>query len=113
MIISVATSDQIIWNKDSVIVDSVDAMIHNQPIVLKLSPEGPCAESLELYKILDMLCVRFNFDRSQITIQTCNMLEHHTDYRIEYIPQMKYLFQAHMEGLDIQNRYLLLLLAMH
>lgn len=104
MIISVATSDQIMWNKDAVIVDLVDAMIHNQPIVIKLLPEGPCAESLELYKILDMLCMRFNFDQSQITVQTCNMLEHHANYRIEYIPQMKYLRSAHQYSLPNCNK---------
>lgn len=88
MLIHVLTNDGKIRQRDQVIIDIVSAMqIINRLSGVKLAittmSEGPCCEHIGLYKLLDNLCDRFNFDRTRIIIDTPNLLESHPEYVIQ------------------------------
>ena len=82
MTVIVENADSTIWHKDTVVADIIDAINQNQPFVVNLNSEGPCATSLGLYSLLDNLCQRYNFDKSNITVETWNLLEAHSEYNI-------------------------------
>lgn len=90
--ICVPNSDQQIWNKDNVILDIIAQVITRPPrIDITLNDEGPCAQSLGLYTLLDNICQRHNYPGENIYIHTCNLVETHTKYNIVCKPQTKYL----------------------
>lgn len=90
--ICIPNSDQQIWNKDNVILDIVEQVITRPSrIDITLNDEGPCAQSLGLYTLLDNICHRHNYPRSNIFIHTCNLIETHDEYNIVCKPQIKYL----------------------
>ena len=90
--ISFATSDSTIWNRDQFIIDLITKMINGSPtILLSANGEGPCAKSLGLYDLLDNMCDRFNYPKDKIFIHTCNLVERHHIYNIVINPQMMYL----------------------
>ena len=93
--ISFATSDSTIWNRDQFIIDVVTEMVNGSPtILLDTNGEGPCATSLGLYTLLDNLCLRFGYNKQSITLQTCNLAEHHSEYNVSLVPQVMYLNSA-------------------
>jgi hypothetical protein len=63
-------------------------------IKLSTNNEGPCAESLGLYDLLDSACKKFNYPKSKISLQTCNLVEQHQEYQIDIRPQFIYLNSA-------------------
>lgn len=73
-IIKVITGDSFIWNKSELI----DFLVKHQnlDIVIDLNQEGPSAESVGLYKLLD------TFTFASVTILTSNVLEFHNKYKI-------------------------------
>jgi hypothetical protein len=81
--IIVPNGDSVIWDKDRVISELVTAMIDRSSFEISLNSEGPCAESLGLYAILDSLCSKHQFSSDKITIHTCNLIEKHDRYRIK------------------------------
>lgn len=54
---------------------------------IDLQQEGPCADHVGLYALLDTVCSKFGFDRSRITIYTANSEETHPEYRIVEQPR--------------------------
>ena len=93
--ISFATSDSTIWNRDQFIIDVVTEMVSGAPTIsLGTRGEGPCAESLGLYTLLDQLCLKFGYDKHSITLHTCNLAERHSEYNITIVPQVMYLNSA-------------------
>lgn len=81
--IQVFTTDNNICNKDTVVLDIVQAVLKNPAkITITLVSEGPCLAALGLYSLLDEICSRFNYSKQQIQIITANMLEAHDQYRI-------------------------------
>jgi hypothetical protein len=93
--ISFATSDSTIWYRDQFIINVVAEMIRGSPTIsLSTRGEGPCAESLGLYKLLDQLCLKFGYDKQCITLHTCNLAERHSQYNIKIVSQVMYLNSA-------------------
>lgn len=93
--IEFASSDQIIWNKDKLIIDLAHAMSQGvDRIDISTKREGPCARSLGLYDLLDVLCQRFQYPQKNIFITTCNLVEKHHIYNIIVTPQTGYLMFA-------------------
>jgi len=86
--ICVPNIDSKIWDPESMILDIVAKISQRQPVRLNLNGEGPCAESLGLYRILDDICERFAYARDKITILTCNQVEHHAEYDIKISPPL-------------------------
>lgn len=70
----------------------VDKMKNKQPIIIDLNKEGPCASTLGLFYVLDRLCKKFNYKKSNITIYTGNLLEASEDYNIKVYPARKFGF---------------------
>lgn len=77
-----------IWQSESRLVDMMTEIIHTGKLEIDLNHEGPCAESVGLYQLLDYLCVNAEIDKSDITITTWNLIEQHPQYRIVINPLM-------------------------
>jgi hypothetical protein len=100
-VVKIATNDCKIWHRDSVVLDLVDAIKTYSSFTINLIFEGPCAESLGLYKLLDNLCARYNYDHKNITIETCNLVEQHDQYKIIHLAPLKHI--AKLQELLMQN----------
>jgi len=90
MKIIIENSDSQIWHKNKVLADIIHAAtISSENILIDLNSEGPCAESLGLYDLLDSVCQQFLIDPQRFTVRTCNFLEHHGVYQIVKSAPMK------------------------
>ena len=83
--------DEKIWNRDIFVMDLMQAIHHDNDIIIDLNAEGSCAKSLGIYEILDQACTLTGYSRSRICIKTCNLLESHPYYYIEIQPPIKHL----------------------
>jgi len=84
MIISLATLDRQIITPNLLVSNLYLAYINkSSTIIIDFLPEGSCAQSLNLYNILDNFCENTGFDKKNIFIKTANMLEHHSEYSVE------------------------------
>ena len=104
--INLPNIDSTIWNVEKKIPEIVHAMLNHSHVIIALDREGPCAESLGLYELLDNLCAKFCINKQNIIIRTCNQLESHPFYTIQKLPPLyvsetqqffqnnKWLFQA-------------------
>ena len=82
-LIKVQNIDGVIWNFEEKVIDIIKAYHDYGEINISLCNEGPDAELLGLYNVLDLVSEKFNFDKKKITIQTGNLLEKHTEYNIK------------------------------
>lgn len=89
--INIATNDSRICNRDQVIIDIVSAIQKNISVDLSSIGEGSCATSLGLYDLLDNICDRFAYPKSEISLITANLLESHPEYTIIKKPNLMYL----------------------
>ena len=89
--IKIENKDSQIWHKTRVILELVSAIVNNANIVINLNNEGPCAESLGLYNLLDDICDKFSYPKSKISLVTGNLIESHSEYTIIKNPNMMYL----------------------
>lgn len=107
--IHVQTLDRKIWRKDLLVVYLYKCHYTNVDAVIDLSPEGSCAASLGLYKLLDEFCHDTGYKKNRITIKTGNMIEQHSEYVIskqasnwyEIVEIQKWLYG---KTLDIQYK---------
>jgi len=105
LVIDVVTSDSIIWNKDDVLLELSHAMATNMSsIAINLISEGPCLQSLGLYKLLELYAIKFNYDLKNIKVFTCNNLESHPTVDIQYKPPMHLMNNAWDQYIDIPIR---------
>lgn len=72
-----------IWNLEYKVNEIWQELISNREVIISLNDEGPCAQGLGLYALLDDLCDRAKIPRSNIKIITSNQLEHHDYYIVE------------------------------
>jgi len=86
MVISVSTSDSVIWNFEKVIADICVGMHQKTDIELDLLNEGPALSETNLYKHIEYCADMFNYALTDITIHTCNKLENHPLININYCP---------------------------
>lgn len=89
--ITIENNDNKIWHRDQILLDLLQAALQNDSINISLNGEGPCAESLGVYSILDDICRRTGLEKRKITISTCNLLEHHDLYRIKILKPTKHI----------------------
>jgi hypothetical protein len=95
MLINIPNNDSKIIGRDEIIIKLVTAMIACVPrLDISLNGEGPCAKSLGLYTLLDKLTAEFDYNKKNIFINTCNLIEHHNEYNIVIVPQTMYLESA-------------------
>lgn len=85
MVIKIITTDSTIWNKDDVLLELSYAMANNaSSIVLDLINEGPCLNSMGLYRLLELYSAKFNYNLENIVVSTSNKLEYHPIINIKY-----------------------------
>lgn len=99
----VLTSHNHIWQVDQVVASIIKEYQDTGKVVIDLNNEGPCADSVGLYRLLDNIVDRFGFDKNQILIQTNNREETHSEYNIvigsnpwpyaSYLTSVKHGFQ--------------------
>lgn len=77
-----------IWNIDAKTAEIAQHMVTNNGVVISLNSEGPCAQDLGLYDLLDRLCSGFAIAKKSVIIHTCNQLETHPDYEIRRRPPL-------------------------
>lgn len=83
--------------------DLFQRMSSDEPhLDISLNNEGPCADNLGVYPLLDEICSRTQFNKNNITIETCNLLEDHDCYRIKKTPPIKHI--AELQSLIRQRK---------
>lgn len=82
MIIQLATTENQIWEVESFVRDLCVAMDKKQNIEIDLLKEGPDAEHIGLYKIIESCAEKYNYNTKNITLRTCNLLEQHSSIQI-------------------------------
>lgn len=87
--IVIENSDSKIWHLEKFLLELTLAFKTRKSIVIGLNNEGPCADSLGLYNLLDSYCQAHDYDRHAITIATCNLVEHHTVYNLRIDEPLK------------------------
>lgn len=99
-LVTLPNIDGKIWHVEQKIIDIINAYDLNGCVTISLNSEGPCAQSLGLYELLDHLCSTRNYTKSNITILTNNVIEAHSDYKIKksgplYLDSVKQFVQTH------------------
>ena len=74
--------DSHIWNLEYKLIEILKPLLNNEEIMIDLNWEGPCAESLGLFSLLDKLCEEFAIDKNLIHIVTANAIETKRKYKI-------------------------------
>lgn len=92
--IVVPSNDRKINNLENVIIDIISELQTNNEIHISMNGEGPCAEALGLYQLLDSICLKFEFPKNKVFIHTCNLIENHNEYIICKYPQTIYLYST-------------------
>lgn len=69
--INIATSNGVIWNKEQIIFDLIDA-VSTGPVVVDLKSEGPCCQASGLDLMFDRVIQYTGADQSSIVVQTSN-----------------------------------------
>lgn len=77
-----------IWNIEYKIVDIIKELVTNGFVILSLNGEGPDAEVLGLYHILDLITEKYGILKNAVTIHTSNQLETHSHYSIVKHPPL-------------------------
>lgn len=90
----ISTSDGMIWNESVCSVNLTARLLKNKQAAISLNNEGPCADDVGLYKLLDIICESSLVEKSQIKIFTCNLLEQHPEYKIHRYPPMHFVHSA-------------------
>ena len=81
--ITVLTSHEHIWDSDKLTADIIYEYQTRGSVHIDLNNEGPCADTIGLYCLLDYVCSKFNIDPAVIKITTVNFEEQHSTYTIE------------------------------
>lgn len=88
--ITIQSSDSCIWHIESCIIQIQKELNDKGQVTIDLNREGPCANALGLYDILDQIVV----PGDQVKILTYNQLEHHSKYKIKIFPS-QYIETTH------------------
>lgn len=84
------SEDRQIWSADKLVMYLHDCLANDTDAIIDFRLEGPCCLANGLYLVLDNFCDHTGYLKNRITIKTANMVEHHTEYKIKYIPEYWY-----------------------
>ena len=85
--IHLESRDSQIWNIDKKIIEIIkEGISSNKKIIISTSDEGICLRSCYFYDLLDKICDTFNIDKNRIEIETSNVEEFHSEYKILILP---------------------------
>lgn len=103
--VKIETSDSIIWHVETVIPLIVQEWLSTGSVDIDLNNEGPSAESLGLYSLLDNIADQFGIDKSKITLHTRNIIENHSEYNIKVsVPYLYQKTQQYMKQWSLPNK---------
>lgn len=80
--INIVTSHNKIWSPETCATDIIKEYQTQGNAVLTMNSEGPCCDAVGLYRLLDDICAKFNFEKRRIAIITWNPVEQHDHYKI-------------------------------
>ena len=103
--ISLPNIDGLIWNLEYRILDILDEYQRTGQVDFTLNQEGPCAEAIGLYSLLDYMSAKFGIDKAQVKIHTCNQVEQHPEYTIVKYPPL-YIDETNQFYRDNQQHFL-------
>lgn len=101
--ITLPNIDGKIWDIEKKIVEIIDCIIHQQPLIIDLNLEGPDAAELGLYSLLDTICGQYNYPKQNVTILTGNQLECHPEYCIKKQAPFHFVVPAQQFALTHQS----------
>ncbi len=79
----VGVNDNKFWRKDLLTIHLYRCLIEGATTTLDVTPEGSSCHASGLYRYLDAFCDETGYQKSNITINTGNMIEAHPDYKIK------------------------------
>ena len=80
--ITIENSDGILWNIEYHAVDMIKEYQSTGKIDINLNKEGPCCETIGLYRLLDHICEQWSINKRDVSITTWNQWERHDQYLI-------------------------------
>jgi len=80
--------DGLIWNLEYHTASMLAEYNQTQRIELNLNQEGPCANAIGLYRLLDHITGLFDIPKNKVSICTSNQIEHHDQYKIVKYPPL-------------------------
>lgn len=83
----VKTSHSKIWHPEKIAADIIKEYNQQGSVLISFNSEGPCADAVGIYAMLDYICETHGFDKTKITIQTANFEELHPEYIIKKLDQ--------------------------
>lgn len=86
--ISLPNIDGLIWDLEYRTADIIKSLIENGSANVALNQEGPCADAIGLYRLLDYITGMLGVDKNKVAIHTCNQLETHNEYTIVKYPPL-------------------------
>jgi hypothetical protein len=89
--IKIYTTDFHVYQPEQLMSFLYQSYIDDVDITVDIIFEGPCCETIGLYKLLDGFCESTNYAKSRITIITANLIESHAQYKI--IPKSHYWYE--------------------
>ena len=54
------------WNIETKVAEIIYSLINDDEVIIDLNSEGPCCEDIGLYDILDFICEKFEFAKSNV-----------------------------------------------
>ncbi len=81
--VKVLTSHHSIWHPEQAVAAIIKEYQTTGQCTVDLNDEGPCADTIGLYRLLDYVCETFAFDCKNISVITANLEEHSAKYNIK------------------------------
>ena len=100
--ITLPNKDRLIQDLEYRVVDIIKEYQETGEVIISTNYEGICLDHCNFYSLLDYICEKFNINKSKVTIETCNRLEKHDQYKI--ITQNRFYFASTKES--IPNDYI-------
>lgn len=83
--ISIPTSDQVVWQRDSILLEFAQAVKNQQPVILDFMLEGPDVNELNLVDMLLAICSMYNYDTNQVMVRLSNMVQGNLPFVVDHI----------------------------
>lgn len=99
----IPNNNERMWETNRVIIEIMQAVYQNNDVLISLNGEGPCAESLGLFDLLDEVCAKTGYSKDRITIETHNLKEQHSAYKIKTHAPIHWILGLQKEAKD--NNY--------
>lgn len=80
--INIVSCDTSLYRKEDIVMYLYSCMQNNKSPIINYGLEGPCSTANGLYALLDNFCQTNNYNKSNITIKTANLIEFHDEYNI-------------------------------